>query len=341
MPQQQKALVIKEQNAPFTLENWPISVPGPGQILIKVKATALNPVDWKQQKYGIFIKTWPVVVGVDIAGDVEEIGEGVQGFTKGEKVFAQGYFTNEMSSYQQYVVIPSDLIGKIPPNIDYAEAATIPLGYATAAIGLLAALPAGAGLSPTYDPKVSFSGHPAFVFGGSSSVGQFAIQILRTLGYTTIITYASARHTDYLKSLGATDVIDRKAVSTADVPAAVKKITSAPIKIVYDAISEADTRDACFATLAAGGIAIAVLPGDDKDVDGKKFITVYGSTHMHREFGVLLWKTLPKQVADGVIVPNRVEKLPNGLGGIVDGLKKMEDNLVSGVKLVAFPQETL
>ncbi|KAJ7505088.1 hypothetical protein B0H11DRAFT_2343517 [Mycena galericulata] len=78
-----------------------------------------------------------------------------------------------MSSYQQYVVIPSHLVGKIPPNIDYAEAATIPLGYATAAIGLLAAQPTGAGLNPTYDPKVSFSGHPAFVFGGSSSVGQF------------------------------------------------------------------------------------------------------------------------------------------------------------------------
>ncbi|KAJ7442715.1 chaperonin 10-like protein [Mycena galericulata] len=319
MPQQ-KALVIKEQNAPFTLENWPIPIPGPGQILIKVKATALNPVDWKQQKYGAFIKTWLVVVGVDMAGDVEQIGEAVQGFTKGEK---------------------------IPPNIDYAEAATIPLGYATAAIGLLAAQPTGAGLNPTYDPKVSFSGHPAFVFGGSSSVGQFgtlhssSIQILRTLGYTTIITYASGKHTDYLKSLGATHVIDRKAVSTADVPAAVKKITSAPIKIVYDVISEAETRDACFAILATGGIAIAILPGDDKDVDGKKFIFVLGSTHVHREFGILMWKTLPKHVADGVIVPNRVEKLPNGLGGIVDGLKKMENNLISGLKLVAFPQETV
>ncbi|KAJ7505086.1 hypothetical protein B0H11DRAFT_2343516 [Mycena galericulata] len=152
-------------------------------------------------------------------------------------------------------------------------------------------------------------------------------------------------HTDYLKSLGATHVIDRKAVSTADVPAAVKKITSAPIKIVYDVISEAETRDACFAILATGGIAIAILPGDDKDVDGKKFIFVLGSTHVHREFGILMWKTLPKHVADGVIVkifqPNRVEKLPNGLGGIVDGLKKMENNLISGLKLVAFPQETV
>ncbi|KAJ7505084.1 GroES-like protein [Mycena galericulata] len=339
MPQQ-KALVLKELNAPFTLENWPIPVPGPGQILIKIKAVALNPVDWKQQKYGCFIKTWPALVGVDIAGDVEELGGGVQGFAKGDKVFALGYFTNEMASYQQYVVIPSDLLGKIPPNIDYAAAATIPLGYATAAIGLLAAQPAGAGLNPTYDPNVNFSGQSAFVLGGSSSVGQFAIQILKILGYSTIITYASGKHTEYLKSLGATHVIDRKAISTADVPAAVKTIASAPIKLVYDAISEGDTKEASFATLAEGGIAVAVLPGGERSVDGKRFISIAGSTHIHRDFGVLLWKALPKQVADGLIVPNRVEKLPNGLAGIVDGLKRLEDNLVSGVKLVTFPQET-
>ncbi|KAJ7442714.1 chaperonin 10-like protein [Mycena galericulata] len=328
MPQQ-KALVIKEQNAPFTLENWPIPIPGPSQILIKVKAIALNPVDWKQQKYGLFIEKYPVVLGWDIAGDVEELGDGVQGYSKGDRVFALGYWPNEMSSFQQYTVIASDMLAKIPPNIDYAHAATIPLGYATAAVGLLASLPAGAGLNPTFDPAVNFSGQAAFVFGGSSSVGQFALQILRFLGYSKIITYASGKHTDYLKSLGATHVIDRKTVSTADLPTAVKKIAGVPIKIVYDAISEEDTKEACFAILAKGGLAIAVLPGEIRNVDGKRFISIIGATtHIHREFGVLLWKTLPKQVADGVIVPNRVEKLPNGLAGIVGGLKKMEDNLV-------------
>ncbi|KAJ7489767.1 hypothetical protein B0H11DRAFT_2229789 [Mycena galericulata] len=90
-----------------------------------------------------------------------------------------------------------------------------------------------------------------------------------------------------------------------------------------------------------GGIAIAVQPGEDRNVDGKRFISILGSTYIHRDFGVLLWKTLPKQLEDGVIVPNRVEKLSNGLAGIVDGLKRLEDNLVSGVKLVAFPQETI
>ncbi|KAJ7501441.1 GroES-like protein [Mycena galericulata] len=326
MPEQ-KALVIKEEKAPFTLETIPIPKPGVGQILIKIKAAALNPADWKRQKYGLHIEKYPAVLGWDIGGDVEELGEGVQGYSKGERVFALAHWTNGMSSFQQYAVIPSDILGKIPPNIDYAQAATIPLGYATAAVGLLATLPAGAGLNPTFDPAVNFSGQAAFVFGGSSSVGQFALQVLRVLGYTTIITYASGKHTEYLKSLGATHVIDRKTVSTASVPAA-----------------RIDTKEACFEIVAEGGIVVTVLPGEDKNVDGKRSISIFGSTHLHREFGVLLWKTLPKQVADGVIVccqPNRVEKIPNGLAGIVDGLKKMENNLVSGVKLVVFPQETV
>ncbi|KAJ7504963.1 chaperonin 10-like protein [Mycena galericulata] len=337
---QQKALIIKEAGAPFTLETFPVPKPSAGQILIKIQATALNPIDWKQQKYGFMIEKYPAVLGWDIAGDVEELGEGVQGYSKGDRVFSAGFWPNEMSAFQQYIVIPADMLAKIPANIDYAQASTIPVGYVTAAVGLLAALPDGAGLNPTFDPAVNFAGHPAFVFGGSSCVGQFAIQVLRVLGYSKIITYASGKHTEYLKSLGATHVIDRKSVSTADVPAAVKKLAGAPIKIVYDAISEDDTKEASFATLAEGGIAIAVLPGADRDADGKKLISIQGSTFIHQDFGVLLWKALPKQVADGVIVPNRVEKLPNGLAGIVDGLKKMEDNLVSGVKLVVFPQET-
>ncbi|KAJ7442727.1 chaperonin 10-like protein [Mycena galericulata] len=325
MPQQ-KALVIMEAKAPFTLSRtWPIPKPGPGEILIKIKASALNPVEWKQQKEGFIIEKYPSILGLDIAGDVEELGEGVKGYSKGDRVFAAGDWRNEAAGYQEYCVIPSDLLVKIPPNLDYAQASTIPVGYFTAAVGLLA--PAGAGLNPTLDPAVNFVGQPAFVFGGGSCVGQFAIQILRVLGYSKIITYASGKHTELLKFLGATHVIDRKTVSTADVPAAVKKIAGAPIKIVYDAVSEGDTRDASFATLAEGGIALAVIPGDDRNVEGKTLKSFYFSPHFHRDFGVLAWKTLEKQLADGIIVPNRVEKLPNGLAGVADGLKRHEEHL--------------
>ncbi|KAJ7644970.1 hypothetical protein FB45DRAFT_736098 [Roridomyces roridus] len=170
-----------------------------------------------------------------------------------------------------------------------------------------------------------------------------AIQILRTLNFSPIITYASSKHTEFLKSLGATHVIDRSAVPSADVPAAVRKLAGgAPFKIAYDAISEADTQEACFELISTGGTVVAIQQTvEDRDVDGKKLIHIVGSTHMHREFGVLMWKLLAKQVEGGVIQPNRIEKLPGGLAGIVDGLTRMENNAVSGAKLVAFPQETV
>ncbi|KAJ7641923.1 chaperonin 10-like protein [Roridomyces roridus] len=340
----QKALVLKEKFGQFVVDSWPMPPPpAAGQVLIKIQATALNPADWKMRKLGALIDEYPTIVGWDFSGDVEAVGEAVDSLKKGDRVMALSFPPHGMYAFQQYVLMPADLVGKIPDSLDYAQAASIPLGYATAAIGLLAAAPAGAGLDPTCAFEKSFAGQPVFVFGGSSSVGQFALQVLREYKFSPIITYASAKHTDFLKSLGATHVIDRNAVPTASVPETVRLIAGpgASFKIVFDAISEPDTQEACFQLLSSeGGTAVAILGGEEHDINGRKLIHVMGSPHLHREFGTLMWKTLAKQVAEGIIVPNRVEKLPNGLAGIVDGLARLENNAVSGVKLVAFPQET-
>ena len=85
-PSTQKALVLETKFGKFNLRTTPVPKPGPGEILIKIKSTALNPVDWKIQKYSILTDKYPAIIGVDIAGDVEEIGEGVTGFQKGDKV---------------------------------------------------------------------------------------------------------------------------------------------------------------------------------------------------------------------------------------------------------------
>ncbi|KAJ4475602.1 GroES-like protein [Lentinula aciculospora] len=345
---QQKALLLEKAKGSFVVSDVPILKPGPGQLSIKVIAAALNPVDWKIQAWGLFMKNYPAILGSDIAGDVEDIGEGVEGFSKGDKVFCQGYFVNEMAGFQQYTLIPADIVGKIPPNIDYGQAATIPLGFSTAAIGLLQAQPQGAGLNHTFDSKISFSGQPAFVVGGSTSVGQYAIQLLKFLGYSTIITYASARHTNYLKTIGATHVIDRGEVSVGSLAEAAKKIANAPIEVAYDAIGDKDSRAACTDIVVEGGLIIDVNP-EAKDPEakdsgnGKRLISVIGTSHHppNREFGRILWKILPTLVQDGTIVPNRVEKLRSGLAGIDEGLQKMKADKVSGVKLVAFPQETI
>ena len=83
----QTALLLDEKFGKFVLKTIPVPKPGPGDILVKVQAAALNPVDWKAQKYGIFAQEYPALLGTDIAGDVEELGEGVTDFKKGDRVW--------------------------------------------------------------------------------------------------------------------------------------------------------------------------------------------------------------------------------------------------------------
>lgn len=84
--QQQKALFLESKQGQFVVRQRPVPAPGPGQLLVKVYATALNPVDWKIQELGIFVDKYPAVLGSDIAGEVVEVGQGVTGFTKGQRV---------------------------------------------------------------------------------------------------------------------------------------------------------------------------------------------------------------------------------------------------------------
>ncbi|KAF9063700.1 GroES-like protein [Rhodocollybia butyracea] len=339
---EQKVLYLEKPQGAFVVSKAPILKPGPGQLSVKVKASALNPVECLIQDYGVIVEHYPAILGNDVAGDVEEIGEGVEGFVKGDKVFFQGY-SGDLGGYQQYCLIPADIVAKIPSNIDYAQAASLPVGFGTSAVGLLSAEPTGAGLNPTFDLKVNHAGEPALVVGGSSSVGQYAIQIFRLLGYSTIIAYASARHTDFLKSLGATHVIDRGETALGNLAEAVKKITTAPLKIAYNAIGDAECRSACVDSIVVGGQVVDVNPFEAKDPgNGKKVFGIFGSVHnpANKKFGDIIRRTLPKLLQDGAIVPNRVEKLSDGLAGVDVGLKRMRAKQVSGVKLVVFPQET-
>lgn len=82
----QKALILDKVLGNFNVAATPVPKPGFGEILVKVKTVALNPVDWKVQKYGILVEKFPAILGYDIAGDVEEIGEGVTDLQKGDRL---------------------------------------------------------------------------------------------------------------------------------------------------------------------------------------------------------------------------------------------------------------
>ena len=88
MAPQQKALFLTTKLGEFKLGERHVPAAGKGQLLVKNEATALNPVDWKIQKQGWFIESYPALFGIDIAGAVVEVGEGVTGFAKGDRVYA-------------------------------------------------------------------------------------------------------------------------------------------------------------------------------------------------------------------------------------------------------------
>lgn len=83
---EQKALVLTVKQGPLEIRTVPKYKPKPGQILIKVESAALNPVDWGIQAFGILVEQYPSILGEDIAGTVEEVGEGVTKFSKGDRV---------------------------------------------------------------------------------------------------------------------------------------------------------------------------------------------------------------------------------------------------------------
>ncbi len=82
----QKALYIPEKGAPFKIGEAPVYEPGPKEVLVKIHATALNPVDWKIHEYGVFVKEYPTILGTDAAGVVERVGAEVTNVAKGDKV---------------------------------------------------------------------------------------------------------------------------------------------------------------------------------------------------------------------------------------------------------------
>lgn len=86
MPTQQTALLLESKQGHFALREIPVPKPGPDEILVKVEAAGLNPLDWKIQAYGILREEYPAVLGVEGAGVVEEVGDAVQGFAKGDRM---------------------------------------------------------------------------------------------------------------------------------------------------------------------------------------------------------------------------------------------------------------
>ena len=102
--QKQKALFLESKQGRFVVGERDVPRPSKGQLLVKIHAAALNPIDYKIQQTGVFVEKFPVVLGVDMAGVVEGVGEGVQDFVTGDKVYVQLYLRSHAQLLTTFVV---------------------------------------------------------------------------------------------------------------------------------------------------------------------------------------------------------------------------------------------
>ncbi|KAG2074195.1 GroES-like protein [Suillus decipiens] len=344
MSLQQKALFLSEKQGNFELGSRRIPSPGAGQLLVKIQSVALNPVDYKIKDTGMFLTHYPAVLGSDIAGIVEETGEGVDNFRKGDRVFALGSFTNDFAAFQQYALTVASFTAKASYEKIHLLHPTVPGGLTTALVGLYGNH-FGAGVAPPWIESTSDqeSKTPIVILGGSSSVGLYTIQFARLSGFYPIITTASPRNEELVRDYGATHFFNRN-LSGKQLKAAISELTDNPIRLVYDAISLPETQSVAWELLANNGTLVLTHPASVKEDEGRgrKVIPTFADPHapQNEELCRSSWAMVETWVSEGTIKPNKYEVLPNGLEGIIEGLERMKLGQVSGTKLVAHPQQT-
>jgi NADPH:quinone reductase-like Zn-dependent oxidoreductase len=202
-----KALVFKRYGRPdqIAFGDLPRPTPGPDEMLVQVHAAGLNPIDTMIPKgtFKPFLRfQLPATLGSDLAGVVVEVGSRVTRFKPGDAVFAS-IFDLGTGALAEFAVVPENVAALKPANLDFVQAASIPM------VGLTSwqALKERAHLKP---------GQKVFIPAGSGGIGTFAIQLAKHLG-ATVATTTSTGNVDLVGSLGADEVIDYKKQEFEDV----------------------------------------------------------------------------------------------------------------------------
>jgi NADPH:quinone reductase-like Zn-dependent oxidoreductase len=181
----------------LVLADIPRPVPLPTEVLVRVHAAGVNPVDWKTRAgHGMaaVLGEPPFVLGWDVAGVVEEVGFGVNTLAVGDRVFGMPWFPREARGYAEYVTAPARQFAKVPASVSDVEAAAVPLAALTAWQALI-------------DTAHVRAGDRVLITAGAGGVGHFAVQFAKRLGAHVIATAGSANHA-WLLELGADEVLD-------------------------------------------------------------------------------------------------------------------------------------
>jgi len=179
----------------------PKPVAGGHDLLVRVEAVSVNPVDTKVRSPKSQVESEPRVLGYDAAGIVDAIGESVTGFNVGDRVYYAGDITRSGSN-AQYQLVDARIVGHAPKSMDMADAAAMPLTTITVWELLFQRMP--------FDSERGGEGKSLLIIAGAGGVGSIAIQLARRAGFTVIATASRADTSDWCRSMGAHHVIDHR-----------------------------------------------------------------------------------------------------------------------------------
>jgi len=239
-----QAAIVESPHAVFRAASLPRPVAGAGQVLVRVSASGVNPLDLKIRSGTAAHARHPLpaILGIDLAGVVESVGAGVSAFHPGDEVYGMtGGVGGVQGSLAEYAAVDAALLALKPSNLGMREAASLPLVFITAWEGLV-------------DRANVHAGQTVLVQGGAGGVGQMAIQIARALGATVYATEGGGRAA-MVEELGAT-AIDSSQVSVEDYVAA--HTAGRGFDIVYDTAGGASL-DASFKAVARFGHVVSAL----------------------------------------------------------------------------------
>lgn len=206
---------LAAKNAPLTVGDAPMPHPGAGEIIVRNRAFALNPFDGIVQTLGSMVTPWlayPAILGTDVAGEVVSTGHGVTRFKPGDRVLGLARGIDKLANrpaegaFQHYVLLREEVATALPDALTFEQAAVLPLALATASCGLF--LGNQLALQPPQLNADGRAGATVIIWGGSTSVGNCAIQLAAAAGYDVVAT-ASPHNAGSLRALGARLVFDR------------------------------------------------------------------------------------------------------------------------------------
>ncbi|MGH8529846.1 MAG: NAD(P)-dependent alcohol dehydrogenase [Nevskiales bacterium] len=238
-----KAVFFEHYGPPEVLQysERPRPEPRADQVLIEVHAVAVNPRDWllREGRYQFrhLLGGFPIIPGSDVSGVIVATGKDVQGFRQGDEVFAMQSMLGRMGGYAEYVAVKEVCLARKPNNVTHAQAAAVPCAGLTSWQALLK------------NGKMK-QGDKVVVVGASGGVGHYAVQIARHFG-AHVIGVCSTANVEFVKSLGAHEVIDYKKEKFNE--------RLRDCDIVYDTIGR-ESLATCAKVLNPNGVYITTIP---------------------------------------------------------------------------------